>query len=350
MKKSKKVFAAVLAAGMALSLAACGQTPSSSAPSTGAPAASVPSENAAITIKLADLNSEAGASGQWCQRIKKTIEDADVNITVEYYPNGSLVGQDIEAIQAGICDMMMTTFSTAAGIWDPLGAFDAPYIIEDKEQAEKIFAYDSAAAVKMNETLPSLGIRFLGSYYAGGRMTTTTNKAIYSVDDFKSFKIRVVNGDLWISLFRAFGAEPTPMAMSEVSAALVTGVCEGQENPYSSFISNNMYEIQKYVIETNHMPANYPMWINESTFQKLSGEQRQVVIDAVQEASSWNTNRLAESMANDKQTCIDKGMTIITEAEGLDLESFKNAAMTVYDEYADKWGDMPDVIRSCYNQ
>lgn len=348
----KKLAATLLALSMALSLAACGGSGGSSTPNpsggSGAPAVSQPAENKPITIKLADLNAEVSNSGIWCQRIKKSIEDANVNITVEYYPNGSLVGQDIEAIQAGICDMMMTTFSTAAGIWDPLGAFDAPYIIENKDQAENIFAYDSAAAQAMNAELPSRGVRFLGSYYAGGRMTTTTNKPIYSVDDFKSVKLRVVNGELWIALFRAFGAEPTPMAMSEVSAALVTGVCEGQENPYSSLVTSKMYEIQKYVIETNHMPANYPMWINEATFQKMSPEQQQVVIDAVQEASTWTTENLASKLEEDKQTCIDKGMTCITADDGLDLESFRDAAMTVYDEFGEKWGDMPDIIRSCY--
>lgn len=351
----KKCFAMLLALAMSISLAACGQggTPSNSnsggnAGTNGGSSAAAPSENKPLTIKLADLNSEQGASGLWCQRIKKSIEDANVNITVEYYPNGSLVSQDIEAIQAGICDMMMTTFSTAAGIWDPLGAFDAPYIIENTDQAKNIFDYNSAAAVAMNETLPTLGIRYLGAYYSGGRMTTTTNKAIYSVDDMKSVKFRVVNGDLWISLFRAFGAEPTPMAMSEVSTALVTGVCEGQENPYNAIVSNNLYEIQKYVIETNHMPANYPMWINENTFQKMSAEQQQVVIDAVQEASTWNTDRLEEMGDSDKQTCLDNGMTCISVEDGLDIESFRTAAMTIYDEYADKWGDMPDIIRSCY--
>lgn len=339
----KKILHLALCFTLIISLVSCGQENSGDTSGTGGG-----TENKPITIKLADLNSELSNSGQWCQRIKESIESADVNITVEYYPNGSLVGQDIEAIQAGICDMMMTTFSTAAAIWGPLGAFDAPYIIENKEQANNIFDYNSEASKTMNENLPGVGVRFLGSYYAGGRMTTTTDKPIYSVDDMKSLKIRVVNGELWISLFRAFGAEPTPMAMSEVSAALVTGVCEGQENPYSALVSNNLYEIQDYVIETNHMPANYPMWINENTFQKMSTEQQQVVIDAVQEASDYITDKILASQETDKQTCIDNGMICITEEDGLDIESFQNAAMTVYEEYKEEWGDMPDIIRSCY--
>lgn len=340
----KKILSLVLALCMVMSLAACDQKADGDQSNTD----NEVEENTPIKLRFAELNAENSNAGKMDKRVMELCEAADVGLSFDFYPNGSLVSQDMEAVQAGLCDIMMMTFSTASSIYAPMGAFDAPYIITDVEQAEKVFDYESAASTKLNENLVPLGVRFLGSYYAGNRNTSTTNKPIYSVDDMKGLKIRVVNGDLWISLFRAFGAEPTPMAMSEVSSALVTGVCEAQENPYSSFVTNKMYEIQDYAIETGHMPANYPYFINEATFNKLSKAQQEVLINAVQQAANETTERLHDQMEEDKQLCIDNGMTVIGVEDGLDLDSFKEAAMSVYDEYLDAWGDMPDTIRSCY--
>ena len=346
----KKYLALLLALVMVLALVACGQSKSSAAPAeSAATAAPAAEENKPVKITFAELNSETSQPGQWCYHIMELAKAADVGLDFDFYPNGSLVSQDMEAVQGGLCDMMMLTYSTGASIYGPMAAFDAPYIFTTAEQSDKIFDINSPAMTYLNENIVPLGVRCLGAYYAGNRQTTTTEKPLYSVDDMKGLKLRVVNGELYIRLFRAFGCEPTPMAFSEVPAALVTGVVEGQENPYASITASKFWDIQKYVIETNHMPANYPMFVNEAFFQKLSPAQQKALTDAVQQASRERTKIIGDAIDSDRQLCKDNGMTIITEADGLDLESFTKAAMAIYDDYKTEWGEMPDKIRSCYN-
>jgi TRAP-type C4-dicarboxylate transport system substrate-binding protein len=54
-------------------------------------------------------------------------------------------------------------------------------------------------------------------------------------------------------MFQQYGANPTPMAFSEVFTALQTGVIDGQENPYAQIASAKLYEVQKYLSVTGHV-------------------------------------------------------------------------------------------------
>jgi len=344
----KKFVALMLSLIMVMSLVACGQKEEAPAPEAGGE--EVVATNDPITLTFSDLNAETGHTGIYAKKFKEIVEAKGVNITIDYYPNGTLTGQDIEACAAGLCDFLQCTPSTAAGIWAPMAAMDAPYIYTTKEEALKVVAPGSDWMTYVNDpaNMPSTGVRMVGAFFAQTRETTTTDKPIYSLDDMKDMKLRVVNGDLYIKLFRAFGCEPTPMAFSEVPTALVTGVCEGQENPYSSLVTSKMYELQDYVIETHHMPANYGYYMNQKAWEKCSPDQQKAIEEAFYEASTWQNNWIFEDLEKNRQICADNGMTIITEADGLDLEGFTAAAMTIYDEYVDEWGDAVSIIQGCY--
>ena len=54
-------------------------------------------------------------------------------------------------------------------------------------------------------------------------------------------------------MFKAFDAAPTGINFTEVYSALQTQDVEGQENPLSIIYFAKLYEVQKYLSETNHM-------------------------------------------------------------------------------------------------
>ena len=68
----------------------------------------------------------------------------------------------------------------------------------------------------------------------------------------------------------------------------------------------------------------------------------QAAVDATHEMNQ----RIVEKEEGYKQICIDGGMTVITEENGLDLASFNEAAETVYDYFSDDWGDMIELIQN----
>lgn len=150
----------------------------------------------------------------------------------------------------------------------------------------------------------------LTAFNSGDRQLTC-NFPIYDLSDMKGAKIRVVASDLYQVLFaNAFGAAATPMAFSEVATALITNVIDGQENPYSTLVSSALYEVQAYCMETRHLPTNLGLWINRETFDSLTEDQQQAVMQAAVDATHEMNQRIVEKEEGYKQICIDGGMTV----------------------------------------
>lgn len=319
-------------------LAGCGGQTGSATPGTD--------EEKSFTLKFSDQNAEDTSTNIWAKKFAELVfEKTDGTVTVEIYPNASLSAYDIEPLQSGICDFLQYVPSSASDLDPRLGAFDAPYIYENDAHRQATFKYDSPPMLAINESLKDSGAIFLGAFCSGYRQITC-NYPIANLQDMSGAKIRVVPSDLYISLFDAFGAASTPMNFTEVSTALITNVIDGQENPLSVIVQNSLYEIQKYLIMTNHMPTNHGLWMNYNTYQKLSQRQQQACWEAAYEASVWMDAYIIEAEAGYKQLCLDNGMVIIDEDSGLDTEAFRQAAMSMFDLYETQWGDMVELIQT----
>jgi TRAP-type C4-dicarboxylate transport system substrate-binding protein len=78
-------------------------------------------------------------------------------------------------------------------------------------------------------------------------------KAELHPSDLEGFKIRVPVSQVYVSLFKALGASPTSLNLSDVYTALQTGIVDGQENPLVVAETSKFYEVQKFCSRTNHV-------------------------------------------------------------------------------------------------
>ena len=65
--------------------------------------------------------------------------------------------------------------------------------------------------------------------------------------DLKGQKLRVIPSPSYITLFRALGAAPTPMAFGEIYTALQQGVIDGAENDAVTYITSKHMEVAKNI-------------------------------------------------------------------------------------------------------
>lgn len=299
-------------------------------------------------LKFTDQNSASSVAGEWEQLFAdKVYEYSNGELEVQCYFDNTLCGYDMQPLQAGIVDFIQYVPSSAGDLDPRLGAFDAPYIYRDGAHQEAVFnPFTSEPLRVINEALEDDHVMLITAYNAGDRQITC-NFPIYSLDDMKGAKIRVVASDLYQALFAdAFGCAATPMAFSEVATALITNVIDGQENPYTTIAQSALYEVQAYCSETAHLPTNLGMWMNRETYESLTEDQQQAVLQAAVDATHEMNLKTIEMNEKYKQMCIDGGMTVITEEDGLDLASFQEAAEKVYDYFADDWGDMVELIQN----
>ena len=130
--------------------------------------------------------------------------------------------------------------SVMSSVSDVFGIFEMPYIIKDRDhmrrvQAEMMDSFQQAAEDK--------GYHIVGLAENGFRNITNNVRPINKPEDLKGVKLRTPNGAWRVKMFQEYGANPTPMAFSDVFTALQTGVIDGQENPYAQIASAKFQEV-----------------------------------------------------------------------------------------------------------
>ena len=173
-----------------------------------------------------------------------------------------------------------------------------------------------------------------------GFRETTSSKPISTVADFKGLKIRVQSNEVHQAIFNALGAAPTVINFSELYTAMEQGTVDAQENPYVNIASNAYFEVQDYLVETNHVFQFAAMLVSDETYNSLTDEQKGWVDEAAAYAADVEWQATREDNEAAKQTCIDAGMTLVE----LDHDELLAATQSVYDTYETQYGSLLDVM------
>lgn len=275
-----------------------------------------------MTLKLGHLANE---DNPWHLASVKFGEEltalTDGRIAVEVFPNESL-GKEVDLIngmQLGTVDMTITGESLQN--WAPMAALLAvPYAFKTLEDMDAFASGETGDAIK-NQIIEKVQIRPI-AYFARGARDLTSNRAITSPADLKGLKMRVPNVPLFVDVWKALGANPSPMAFSEVFTSLQNGTIEAQENPLALIRSASFYEVQSHVNLTDHVRSWIYLTIAESTWAKLSDEDKAAVMEAAARAQAYERQLFEASLAEDRAFLESKGMVFVD----VDAAAFQAAA------------------------
>ena len=218
-----------------------------------------------------------------------------------------------------------------------LGLFDLPFLFTDYDDARTTI--EGEIGTYFSEQLASAGMH-VGSWLTMGFRETTSSKPISTVADFKGLKIRVQSNEVHQAIFNALGAAPTVINFSELYTAMEQGTVDAQENPYVNIASNAYFEVQDYLVETNHVFQFAAMLVSDETYNSLTDEQKGWVDEAAAYAADVEWQATREDNEAAKQTCIDAGMTLVE----LDHDELLAATQSVYDTYETQYGSLLDVM------
>jgi len=153
----------------------------------------------------------------------------------------------------------------------------------------------------------------------------TAKMPVKSPTDLQGKRFRGVPGQLWTTMVRGFGAIPTSVEVSELPTALMTGMVIGQENPLTMINANKLYEVQTHVMLTGHMQNVLPVFINERVWKQIGENDQKAILKALDDLAQESL-RMAQKGDQDLINELEKkGMTFITEADGLQVEAFRKA-------------------------
>ena len=175
----------------------------------------------------------------------------------------------------------------------------------------------------------------------------TANREIKSAADFKGLNIRTLENNNHIALWRALGANPTPVAFSELYLSLQQGLVDAQENPYDTALNAGFPEVQKYLVETHHILYPNLFVVNKELYESMPADIQAKFNEAAAEAKEFAVNLMKDSSETDKQKMIAAGMTEIVLSDE-ELAKMRDAGLPAVEKLVrDSLGD--DVVNAFMN-
>ena len=306
----KKTICGALASLLCLSvLSGCGSSQTATAATKAAAAAS--SDNV-VTLKVGHDSAETVPVALGLAEFERLVEErTDGKVQVEVYNNGTMGSATDYVVncQLGTLDMGATNSSVVASFVPELAACDIPYIFESYEHADAALTGELGEyfADRVRETMQ---LETLGIWEVGFRNLTNSKRPVNSVSDVAGLRIRTMDNPTHLAFWKSMGADPVPMAWGEAYTAMQQGAIDGQENPLSIILGNNVAEVNKYLAITEHVYSSIFIFIGQQSWNKLSAEQQEIVRQAAKEAGEFERQEQRKQAEEAIAKLADQGMTV----------------------------------------
>lgn len=240
------------------------------------------------TFTFAHVLTEQTPNARAAVKFKEEVEkNSNGRIEINVRPAAQLGGdvEIIEQTQMGLVHIAIPPTGNLANFEPKMFLFDLPYLIKGEQSMKQLL--DGEVGRELLGTLEKSNLHGVNYWGAGFRNITNNIREINQPDDLKNIKMRTLQAPTILATYRAWGANPTAMAYTEVYNGLQQGVVEGQENPLANIDSMKFYEVQKYMTLTGHAYHTYAAVMNKDAWESLPADLQKVMADAFDVARDY---------------------------------------------------------------
>jgi len=244
------------------------------------------------------------------EKFEEIVErESEGRINVEIFPGAQLGPEDvyIDSIKMGTVQMGIA--GTLLGRYVPLiHVGEMPFLFDGWDHAKGVFS-GTIGEEMTKDLIEKIGVKNV-AIFADGFRVITSNFELSNFEKLEGMRLRVPNTPVYIRMAEGFGATPIAMPFAEVFTALEGGIVDGQENPYATIRSSKFYEVQDYILESNHMFSPRFLIINEDFLNGLSEDLQSIIKDAGLEAADYQWQLARDAAQRDKEYLEAKGVSI----------------------------------------
>ena len=281
-----------------------------------------------IGVSTADTDPRNIAANDFAKEIEEKTNGA---VKAEVYPSGQLGGdgQLVEslAVNDGTVDIVITDASNFGTIVPDMNISGLPFLFADFDAAFAFMEGDIEAAAEA-ELLELTDVHVLTHYSNGFRCVTNSKGPVETPDDMKGMLIRTPENQVIMATMSALGANPQPLAFSELYQALQQKTYDAQENPIPLFYTNTLSLVQEFLSVTTHIYSGLCFALRESVWNKPTAEQQEIVAAAAAASREWQSETIRTQTDDLVANLEEEGMKINFP----DLAPFAEAAQTVIEE------------------
>lgn len=276
---------------------------------------------------------------------EKIEEDSKGKITVVIASGGALGDGDAtiqQAMQGNIEIVSSISDGTIASVDRNMLIWSIPYLFNNEYQALHVY-HGEFGREMWREFTTKTGLLPLATYSGGFRHFTSDTKPIHSPADLKGQKIRTMQIPAHMELVKALGGTPTPVSWNELYAALQTGVADGQENPISSFVMGNLYEVQDYLVLDGHVWSQEAILVSKIWLDRQPTVYQQIILNAGSYAQEVG-QRYVNVMTEIGLSTLPDEMKEIYEPTAEEIQMFREASQAQVAELIKKQIDNPELV------
>lgn len=237
-----------------------------------------------FVAKIGHLESAQQSRHVMLEKVAQLVAER-TNGAVEFqlFPQGQLGSQRemTEGVQLGTLEATVAPAAFLGGFNPAVSILDIPFLLpQDDQAAQKIRG--GAFGDALCGTFSTRGVECVG-LWPNGRKNFTSNKPLTGMEEFKGQKFRVMDSNILIEQFNALGASAIALPFGELYTALQTGVVDGQENPLDTIQRMKFYEVQKYLVLSDHGAMEDVILFNPTFWSSLPAEHQKVITDTFNE-------------------------------------------------------------------
>ena len=282
-----------------------------------------------VIMKFATESTDADTLSQAFRYWAELVEEKTDEVEFEFHYNGS-VGTNTELMDAMLMgeDYIIVADPSYFKDWVPEWDISCgPYFLE--EESDYLLLTQTEWWFDQVQQLEDAGFILMGGDFLYSYRQILADREIRNPDDLSGVKMRVPTTDLSIAMAECMGAVATPLPFSEMFTALSSKTINAVENPISTLYNAKLHDAAKYLNLTNHQEMLITYICGAQTWEKLSEECQNIILECGKEAADYYNNTLLKSAEEEcLEAMIEEGLIIVDD---VDIDAFKASCETIYD-------------------
>lgn len=221
-------------------------------------------------------------------------ERTNGQISLDIYPSSQLGAERelVESVQMNTVDIALVT-SPLANFDTDWYLFDIPSIFYTKEHAYEFL--DGEYGQKMLDGLQDINIKGVSFWETGFFNIFDNLKAIRTPQDLEGLTMRVMENDAYITYFSALGANPVPMAYSEVFTGIQNGTVNGTLIPIAAIYMNQFYTVVPCITRCQNWYCPVTFIMSMDAWNSLPADLQKVFQECANEARDYMRQELTDT-------------------------------------------------------
>ncbi|MGY4575502.1 TRAP transporter substrate-binding protein [Bradyrhizobium pachyrhizi] len=235
--------------------------------------------------------------------------------------------ETLEQTRAGAIDLNRTNVALIGTMVPSVNVLAMPFLFRSPEHLQTVL--DGPIGSEILNSLGDHGFVGLAFYDSGARSIYNSVRPVRSLDDLKGLRVRVQQSERMSDMVRALGAQPVQMPYGQVLTGFATGLIDGAENNWASFVTTGHYKYAGYYTLTRHTFSPDVLLMSQKAWASLSPEEQTIFREAAQRSSAYMRERWRELEERSRQQAELAGVKIVTD---IDRKPFEAAMAGIYAE------------------